>query len=171
MDLYLIRHTDALPLEESGSASDADRPLSPTGEAQARTLAAAFRRRGIRLDQLIASPLLRAQQTAEGIIAVWGADAPPLSFSKRLAPGLKPRRLSRYLNGMEGNALGLVGHQPDLNEYAAWLIGNKKVQLDLAKGGVAYLNVDAFQKGGATLRALLTPEWLAEVAGVSLKTG
>ena len=36
MEIYIIRHADALPLGEGGSTTDADRPLSPTGKTQAR---------------------------------------------------------------------------------------------------------------------------------------
>ena len=45
-------------------------------------------------------------------------------------------------------------------EYAAWLIGNKKAQLDLAKAGVAHIICpDGPRKGEGTLDWLVTPAW------------
>ena len=71
MELYLIRHADALALGERGISEDAERPLSEKGEDQARAAAAALRKRGIELDRLYTSPLLRAHQTADILLKVW----------------------------------------------------------------------------------------------------
>src|SRR6516162_5646924 len=68
VDLYLIRHADALALGERGITDDADRPLSEKGEAQSKTVAKALHRCGVKLDHLFASPLVRAQQTADLMI-------------------------------------------------------------------------------------------------------
>ena len=38
MNLYLVRHADALPVGEQGIAVDEDRPLSEEGLRQARLL-------------------------------------------------------------------------------------------------------------------------------------
>jgi phosphohistidine phosphatase SixA len=53
-----------------------------------------------------------------------------------------------------------VGHQPDLGEWTAWLIGSKKAHIDLAKAGVAFLACpDGTRKGGGSLVWLVTPDW------------
>jgi phosphohistidine phosphatase SixA len=53
-----------------------------------------------------------------------------------------------------------VGHQPDLSEYAAWLIGDKKAQVNLAKAGAAFIECEAGpSKGGGVLTWLITPAW------------
>ena len=71
MDIYLIRHADALPLGERGITDDAERPLSDKGETQSKTLAKALHRCGIKFDHLFASPLVRAQQTADLMVKAW----------------------------------------------------------------------------------------------------
>lgn len=62
MNLYLIRHADsAIP---EGHIQE-DFPLSELGKSQVRALAQ--RMKGIRIDFLFSSPLIRARQTAEFI--------------------------------------------------------------------------------------------------------
>jgi phosphohistidine phosphatase len=161
MDLYLIRHAEAKPVGEDGITTDEDRPLTANGEVQARELAAGLQRRGVRLTMLLTSPLVRATQTAEAILRQWTLPAPEWKLCEELAPGASPKKLSRFVRGLETDAVGLVGHLPDLGEYAGWLIGGKKAQIDLAKAGVAYLECpDGPRKGKCVLAWLVTPEWL-----------
>jgi phosphohistidine phosphatase len=161
MDLYLIRHADALPLEAANTGTDAERPLSVTGQEQTRTVAEGLRRRGVRLNHLITSPLVRAQQTAEGILRQWQDEVPELRVCDDLSPGGKRKRLTRFLGSLGGEAVGLVGHQPDLGEFGGWLLGHRKKPIDLAKAGVALIRCeDGPGKGRGTLVWLVTPAWL-----------
>jgi phosphohistidine phosphatase len=167
MDLYLIRHADALPLGEQGITEDAVRPLSDEGTAQSRALAAALTRRGIQLDALVSSPLLRAHQTAEGILNGLAQPRPGTWQCNALAPGGKRRKLGRFLRELKGNSIALVGHQPDLGRLAAWLIGSKKAQIDFAKAGIAHITCpEGPDKGKGILLSLMTPEWYLLQDGV-----
>jgi phosphohistidine phosphatase len=162
MDLYLIRHADALALGERGNTQDSERPLSDKGFGQAKQLGAWMQRKGIALDQIFTSPLVRAHQTAEGMAGPI-SPAPPLQLCQELAPGEKPKSLAKVLRRWGGERAALVGHLPDLPVFAAWLIGSKRAQIDLAKAGIAYISVaDEPCKGGGTLVWLVTPEWLQE---------
>jgi len=163
LDVYLIRHADALSLGERGITDDADRPLSEQGEQEVKAVAQALQRRGIVLDRLYCSPLLRARQTAEGMLHVWARPELELETFAGLAPGGKPRKLSRFLLKQGGEKVGLVGHMPHLGMIAGWLIGEKNVQIDLAKAGVAYIRCEeAPGKGLGVLEWLVTPEWYGE---------
>jgi phosphohistidine phosphatase len=162
VDLYLIRHADALPLGERGVTDDAERPLSEKGEGQAAQVAAGLQRRGVRLDLLLTSPLLRARQTAEALLRHGPPLVTELETCDELTPGTKRKKLARALLATAKDVVGLVGHQPDLGEFAAWLIGDAGVQLEFAKAGVAFVRCqDMPRKGTGTLRWLVTPEWLA----------
>jgi phosphohistidine phosphatase len=162
VDLYLIRHGDAVPLGEQGIDQDVERPLTEEGEAQARAVAAGLQKRGVSLGLVFTSPLRRARQTAEGMLRQWSSHVPDLVVCEELAPGGRRKPLARLLRNCGQGQVALVGHQPDLSDHAAWLIGSKKAQLDLAKGGVAYLTFDdGPRKGGGTLVWLVTPEWLS----------
>ena len=79
-----------------------------------------------------------------------------------LAQGGKRRKLTRFLRDLGVDTVALVGHMPDLGEYAAWLIGSRKGQVDLAKAGVARIVCEGRPgKGDGVLTWLITPEWYA----------
>jgi phosphohistidine phosphatase len=161
MDLYLIRHADARPLGEEDGQHDAERPLSPAGQRQAEVLGARLQKLEPRLQLMVTSPLLRARQTAEGALQAWGQPAPSLQTCAELAPGGKPKKLARYLREQGVEVIGLVGHMPDLGQLAAWLIGSKKAQVEMAKSGVAYIPCpEGPGKGAGSLVWLVTPGWL-----------
>jgi phosphohistidine phosphatase len=165
MDLYLIRHADALPLGEGGITDDAERPLSPDGRSQAQKLGSGLQRRHVRLELVLTSPLLRARQTAEGMLTSWAEPKPELRLCDELGPGGSPKKLARFLRELGDDAVALVGHQPDLGSHAAWLIGSKKAQVDFGKGGAAYITcAKQPRKGEGTLIWLVTAEWLDEKA-------
>jgi phosphohistidine phosphatase len=160
MDLYLIRHADALPLGEGGILEDAERPLSAVGKGQAKALALALNKRGVQLTRVLTSPALRAKETTEHLISAWPGTGLSLEPCDSLAMGFKPKKLARALAGRTESALALVGHQPDLGEFAAWLIGSRKARVELAKAGVACINCATdICKGGGALEWLVTPLW------------
>jgi phosphohistidine phosphatase len=163
VDLYLIRHADALAVGENNVTEDAARPLSGEGETQAQKMARALRKRGVTLDTLVTSPLLRARQTAECMLKVWNGNAPAMHTCDDLAPDSKNRKLARYLRRLGGERIGLVGHMPHIGAWAAWLIGSKKAQIDFAKAGVAHITCgDGPRQGMGVLQWLVTPAWCDE---------
>jgi phosphohistidine phosphatase len=162
VDIYLIRHAHAASLMEAGVVEDVNRPLTETGRNQAKELAAGFQRRKVQPTIVVSSPLLRARETAEGMLKNWGDGAPELRICEELAPGGKRRRLARYLKDLRTEKVALVGHQPDLGEFAAWLIGSKKAQIDIAKAGVACIHCELEAgKAEGVLEWLVTPEWFS----------
>jgi phosphohistidine phosphatase len=161
MDLYLIRHADAAPLGEGGVTQDEVRPLTEKGREQAKVLASGLNATGVHLGMVLTSPLLRARQTAEGMLQAWPHPIPELRICDELAPGSRRRKLSRFLRGVGSDKVALVGHQPDLGEFVGWLIANKKARLDLAKAGVAHVVCNPpLRKRDGTLVWLVTPDWL-----------
>ncbi len=106
--LYIVRHAKA----EDGSPTgdDADRPLRPRGRRQAEALGAYFAAETPGPSMVLASPYLRARETAEHI---WSAlDLLP-QFDDRLAAH---RTLADYLDvvaDLAGAPSGvIVGHNP-----------------------------------------------------------
>jgi phosphohistidine phosphatase len=166
MHLYLIRHADAVPLGERGIATDEERPLTDAGRSQCRTLAKALGRLGAKIDRVLTSPLVRARQTAEALRDGWGEGAPAVAECPVLAPGAKKRKLLDRLREQHVEALGLVGHNPDLSELVGWLVGSKKAGFNLEKAGVACVEFEgAPGKGCGTLAWVVTPPWCDAVAG------
>jgi phosphohistidine phosphatase len=160
MDLYLIRHAEAVSREDVNGMADEDRPLTDAGRDQCRALAAALQARRVTLHKVVSSPLVRARQTAEVLIEHGPTPKPELVECDELAPGGRAKKVTRCLLGLEGDSIAVVGHMPDLGEYLGWLIGEKKVGVTLAKAGVALVRFDgAPDKGAGRLAWLVTPLW------------
>jgi phosphohistidine phosphatase len=167
VDLFLIRHAEAVALPEAGNGHDEDRPLTEAGHAQVGVLAKALHQRGLHLTPVASSPLVRARQTAEGLLHAWGRPTTELLECPELTPGTRRRKLAKYLTRLQAEAVALVGHQPNLGAFGAWLIGSKKAQLDIAKGGAAYIRCEGeFDRGTGELVWMVTPEWCGLPAAV-----
>ena len=93
MELLIVRHAIAFERNIARWPDDADRPLSPKGVARAAKAAAGIKQLVRAPTRVLASPLVRAQQTAAILSEVAGwpraASAPS---SPRAQP---PRRCSR----------------------------------------------------------------------------
>jgi phosphohistidine phosphatase len=161
MDIYLIRHAEAVQTEPAGGMADEDRPLTDAGRAQAQHLAHALPGRGARIERLFVSPTVRTRQTAEPLIAAWGLGDDRVVECDELAPDGNIRKLVRRIAKQPAATVGLVGHRPDLNELAAWLIGSKKARIAMDKAGVALIRVeeDELEKGSGELIWLLPEGW------------
>ncbi len=72
VSLVLLRHGRSLADDEEVHEGRYDSPLSDAGREQARQRAEEWRARGVRFDRVIASPLLRAKETAEIIADALG---------------------------------------------------------------------------------------------------
>jgi phosphohistidine phosphatase len=167
MQLYVIRHAEAVDLGSNGAERDEDRQLTDKGREQCRAVAMALRRAGVGLDKLLTSPLIRARQTAEEMVKHWPDNRPEPADCDHLAPGQRKRKLLRELLAVGGDAVGIVGHNPDLSELVGWLIGDKEVGVDLSKGAVARIDFDGPpNKGAGVLAWIVTPAWCRLIAEV-----
>jgi phosphohistidine phosphatase len=142
--IYLLRHGDA----EEGMGDDAARRLTPKGERQARAAGKALAALGINPDACLASPKVRAADTAQ--LACEALDLEP-EITEELRGGPFD---STGLAAGRGDVL-LVGHEPDFSAEVARLTG---AHAKLRKGGLAVVD-------GGTLVALLRPNDLAAIAG------
>lgn len=119
MQVYLIRHADAVPEDDAGA--DHYRWLSGRGREAARGLARLLREQGVELDAIISSPLPRAIQTAE--LVANGLDfIAPIQVHASLQPGGHPRPVALALPTY-GVSIAVVGHEPGISMLGAYLIG------------------------------------------------
>ena len=110
MRLFLVRHAHSDP-----GQPDELRPLSARGREQARELGE--RLTAVAPDVVLASPLLRARETAAAIAKATGAE---VRVDERLAPGAGAEDVLAAIEGA-GESVVAVGHQPDCSEVAAAL--------------------------------------------------
>lgn len=114
MRLYLVRHANAAPGEP-----DELRPLTDAGRAVARELGERLVASGEAPDAVVASPLLRARETAAAIARAAGRG---VEVDERLAPGATAAAVRAAASG-RGDRVLVVGHQPDCARVAADLTG------------------------------------------------
>ena len=160
MLLYLIRHAEAVELGSPGAARDFDRALTPHGRDQARALADAFSRLKLAVDAVVASPLVRAHQTAVELLAVWQSGSHPVTCDQLAPERLKPGKLSDFLATVPGKCVAAVGHMPELGAYVEWLIGAAEGSIPLAKAAAACVEFKGDpEKAAGQLRWVVTPDW------------
>jgi phosphohistidine phosphatase len=159
LELYLIRHGAAA---ERGDdyPDDSKRPLTSQGIARLRKEAKALDTLGVELAHIIASPLLRTKQTAD-VLAEHMKGQPSVSTSDALAPAGTPAAVLQELaKHMRKGRVALVGHEPNLGELAARLIG-ARTPLEFKKGGICRIDFEVFPpKGTGQLRWFVTPKML-----------
>jgi phosphohistidine phosphatase len=108
MRLFIVRHAKA----RSGDPDEL-RPLTKEGERQARALGVRLATHSTPPAVVVASPLLRARQTAEAIARATGAQ---LRIDDRLAPGATASAIDAILADVGADPVATVGHQPDCSE-------------------------------------------------------
>ncbi|MEH1789399.1 phosphohistidine phosphatase SixA [Nostoc sp.] len=137
MELYLIRHGIA---EDQGlGIKDEERSLTKEGRQKTEKVAQKLVKLGLNFDLILTSPLVRARQTAEILIAEKLSSqleesshlAPDGQISSWLKDWLEPRNYS------QNTQLALVGHEPNLSNWAEILLwGEAKASLVLKKAGM-----------------------------------
>jgi phosphohistidine phosphatase len=166
MNVYLLRHAHALDIGEQGIQTDEERPLSDQGKQQVELVADAITRVGLKFDQVLTSPLRRALETAQELARHLEMPESVVVPSKQLEPGVSSKKLMKRLRSLEATDVLLVGHAPDLNEHAAWLLGSKRAQVEIAKAGLAFIRCEESpRKGAGVLDWLLTPDLLGGLSG------
>jgi phosphohistidine phosphatase len=141
--VYLLRHGEA----EHGDGDDAARRLTEKGERQARDAGRALAALGVGIDVCLASPKVRALDTARIACEALGVE---VEVTDALRGG--PFDALELAAG-RGDML-LVGHEPDFSAEVGRLTG---ANVAMKKGGIAVVD-------GSTLVALLRPKEIRRIA-------
>lgn len=159
MNLLIIRHADAGSHDPVRYPDDTLRPVSPRGRKRHRKVAKRLRRRALVPELLLASPWLRAWETAEITSAATGCPAPVACEALAASPELA--RLGQAIGARGPEAIvALVGHEPWTGELAALLLTGERhgLAIDFPKSGVLGLTLDTLAAGEATLTFFLRPK-------------
>ena len=162
--LLLVRH--GIAEDRSEDRPDGLRALTPAGRRRTTAVLERAVALGLAVDRLVSSPRVRARQTAE--LALGAGLAPSLELATALEPGADPLPLlARWLAstakpvapqplgggrsagedlpaaadspGALPLSMALVGHEPDLGDLAATLLGAPPGSIALRKAGLALL--------------------------------
>jgi len=148
MDLLLLRHADALDY----APSDHERPLSPKGHEQASLVADLLLSYRVRPTLVLSSSAVRTVETATTVAMALDLAVHRCDWA---LPGMTPEEAVEELGiHLSTPCLLLVGHQPDLGDLAASLLGRPSTQhLNFEKASLAHLSLRPGQP--AVLEALI----------------
>jgi len=145
MELLLWRHADA----EQGYP-DAGRRLTARGSEQAAATARWLSERLPRSYRLIASPAVRAQQTAEALEEAHIETEPGVGVGASAADVLKAAGW-----GHESGTVIVVGHQPTLGQAAALILSGTPAEWQIKKSALWWFSE---RSGEVRLRAVFDPK-------------
>jgi phosphohistidine phosphatase len=162
MELYLIRH--GIAIDRTEWLDDRTRPLIPKGIKKFRKVSANLKEIGIKFDLIQSSPLTRARETA-AILKEYQFKT-PVTINEELSP---EGNINNWLDQLREyrqqhpyiRRLAIVGHEPDLSQWAEYLIfGEVKHRFTLKKGGIIAVNIPDHDRivGSCELLLLLSPK-------------
>jgi phosphohistidine phosphatase len=164
IELYLVRHAIAA---ERGPKYPDDRlrPLTPAGSRKFAASVPGLAKMDVAIDFVLTSPLVRARETAI-LLASGLKPKPAVAEIDALAPGGRPQAITEAIKAQakKNRRLAVVGHEPDLGELAARLLGARG-NVEFKKGAVCLIETDgATPAGPGTLKWMLTPKALRALA-------
>jgi phosphohistidine phosphatase len=153
--LYILRHGNASPYSPSG---DAGRELTELGIAEAKSAAQSFKAQHGKLDAVVVSPYVRAQQTAKTFLAELEG-ASQFTTNELITPAGQVVQVADWLERQENASILLVTHQPfaqDLIEY----LSDQALPLHFAMttGTLVCLEAEYFAAACCHLRWHLSPK-------------
>jgi phosphohistidine phosphatase len=160
MRILIVRHAIA-ELREDWHEADEQRPLTAEGRKRMARIVRGLRNLEVEVTHLYASPLVRAQQTAE--IIQNGLKIEKILSTDLLVPEADPVQILPFLNVHDDQAtLALVGHEPHVSALLAFLVAGETAAIaPFKKGGVALVEGEKpLRAGQLLLRWLLEPNQL-----------
>lgn len=156
MRLIVIRH--AIAVDRSADIPDDARPLTKEGQERFRQAARGLARLFPQPDLLLTSPLLRARQTARIAAKAWRV---AVTEEAALDGGTVAELEAALRRVPAQSTVALVGHEPQVSELLAHLVGSSQPdRLTFKKGGVAVVDLPAGPGGAGVLLAVLPPRVL-----------
>ena len=163
MEVYLIRH--GIAADREAYTNDGERPLTDKGYQKTEKVARRLWEIGLRFDLILTSPLIRACQTAE-ILQNVGLSEKIEEFAPLAPDGDIQAWVSWWFQwryNSHRSCLALVGHQPNLGNWAETLVwGNAPGKLVVKKAGVIGVKLPetGTPVGNSELFLLTSPKWL-----------
>jgi len=146
MQLWLVRHAVAAERDEF-DGPDADRPLTAKGRRRFSKFCDWLACQTAMPPTILASPLVRAAQTAAILAKSAGLKKTDIISTDLLSPGVDVRQLIQFVRSQSAGCVALVGHEPDMSHILTALIGGGAVRF--GKGYIAAVEFDGEAAIGA----------------------
>lgn len=147
MQVILFRHGIAMEPEDAAATGirEHERPLTPQGVKRTGEAVDGLRELVESVDLIAHSPLTRARQTADIL-----AEAYPSARraeTRALKPGAAAETLAQFVaqrgRSESTDPIMLIGHEPDLSQWAAWAVtGKSQALFGLKKAGACLIEFD-----------------------------
>lgn len=158
MLLHLLRHAEA----EAAALVDDERRLTEAGRKRMKSVARAIAsmKPGYRL--VLVSPLVRARETAEAVIAACGYRG-EVVVTEALRPGAPPRDVLEELARLSPGSALLVGHLPHLGRLMGRLLaGRDGLEVPMKKAALAVFETGPDPSAGRAELQLYLPARILE---------
>jgi phosphohistidine phosphatase len=163
MLLYIVRHGIAIDRDDPDCPPEAERYLTSKGVERTREAARGLRRMDISPDLALASPYVRAVQTAEIFCTALGLPESRIKKTEALKPEAPPRLLFEELTKSKAQEVICFGHGPNVDELIAFATHAPKAYTEMKKAGVACLDLHSVSPADASLLWLLTARALRDL--------
>ena len=167
MELLVIRHAIAEDREvfATSGRDDALRPLTPDGVRKMRRAAHGLHELVPAIDVLAASPLARAEETAEIVRREYELDRVEIALV--LQPETPLDEVIAWLARFDQGLVAVVGHEPQLGRLVTYLVSAAaRGGVELKKGGACLIEFEASaQAGKGRLVWAVPPRILRDLAG------
>ncbi len=164
MKIFILRH--AIAEEGRPNLDDRERRLTARGREELNEVVAGLRRMRVRPDEILASPYRRAWDTA--LVAARGMEPARRPIEcPALVPSSSPTRIWLELKKhAQLKSLMLVGHEPLLSEFAAFLLNAPHMSIHLKKSGFIRIDLATpkVTRPAGVLRWLLTASQISRMA-------
>ena len=148
MELFIVRHGIAQDRDDPTVRSDGERELTREGRDKTALAAEGLKRMGCRPELIAASPLVRAQQTAEVIAEVLCPEV-AVQTCEGLGPGGGTGEIIEWLRPLAENSVMLVGHMPNVAETTGVLLaGRASVEMVFKKAATCCILFDGAPEAG-----------------------
>jgi phosphohistidine phosphatase len=149
MELYIFRHAWAGQFGDPQWPDDSKRPLTEKGKKRFALVADVLAGRGVEPTLIAASPMVRCRQTADILADQMDGRAEIVEREDLLPEGSFEKLWQWTVEQSERHEqIAWVGHCPQVNEYAALLIGLSNGSIRFSKGAVAAIRFEAEPKPG-----------------------
>lgn len=168
MEIYIIRHGDAIDRHDPRVSGDAMRWLTEAGRDEVAISARLLKSLGVTPDLVLTSPMVRARQTAEIITALIGPNSGPEVSEELVYGGSLAGVVSDVLDRSRPRQIVLAGHMPSVGALVGYLAWQRpEIGVPFRTGEVCRIDLpdDAPHPGYGDLRWLIPPKIAQKLLG------
>jgi phosphohistidine phosphatase len=170
--LTIFRHGIAIDQTDPDCPVDPERRLTEVGLRRTRAASLGLRSIGVSPDLVLTSPYVRARQTAEIAAEVCGYPRNRIETREELVPFGNAHKLLRSLTDVPALDVLCVGHNPNLADLLAVVLGEPDRHLAmLKKAGAACVEVTEPGRLPGRLLWLLEPRMLRQLGTSGASAG